>query len=66
MLTLNFICIYSDLPQHGQKQWQPHFAKTFESFTKLWKFQQENRLFYVLATTVDPRFNGPQFYGLRI
>ncbi|CAK8674971.1 unnamed protein product [Clavelina lepadiformis] len=32
-----------DLPQYGQRQWQPHFAKTFETYTKLWKFQQENR-----------------------
>ncbi|XP_078488918.1 protein SCAI [Ciona intestinalis] len=33
-----------DLPQYGQRQWQPYFARTFETYTKLWKFQQENRL----------------------
>ncbi|KAF9160562.1 hypothetical protein DFQ26_005390 [Actinomortierella ambigua] len=32
-----------DLPPTGAKQWQPYFQKTFEVFTKLWKFQQQNR-----------------------
>nr|CAB3265882.1 protein SCAI [Phallusia mammillata] len=32
-----------DLPQYGQRHWQPYFARTFETYTKLWKFQQENR-----------------------
>ncbi|KYR01044.1 UPF0682 family protein [Tieghemostelium lacteum] len=31
-----------DLPQFG-RQWQPFFQKTFEIYTKLWKFQQQYR-----------------------
>eukprot|EP01090_Pellita_catalonica_P019823 TRINITY_DN6853_c0_g1_i1.p1 TRINITY_DN6853_c0_g1~~TRINITY_DN6853_c0_g1_i1.p1 ORF type:complete len:577 (+),score=67.91 TRINITY_DN6853_c0_g1_i1:77-1807(+) len=31
-----------DLPQIG-KQWQPYFQKTFELYTELWRFQQNNR-----------------------
>mmetsp|Transcript_127969 Transcript_127969/g.190641 ORF Transcript_127969/g.190641 Transcript_127969/m.190641 type:complete len:565 (+) Transcript_127969:22-1716(+) len=31
-----------DVPQFG-KQWQPYFQRTFEVYTKLWKFQQINR-----------------------
>ncbi|XP_062516124.1 protein SCAI-like [Corticium candelabrum] len=32
-----------DLPQFGQKQWQGYFARTFDVFTRLWRFQQQNR-----------------------
>jgi len=33
-----------DLPPTGsQKQWQPYFKRTFEVYTKLWKFQQQHR-----------------------
>ncbi|KAG0042200.1 hypothetical protein BGZ83_000778, partial [Gryganskiella cystojenkinii] len=32
-----------DLPPTGAKQWQPYFQKTFEIFSKLWRFQQQNR-----------------------
>lgn len=32
-----------DLPQYGHKQWQSYFARTFDVYTKLWKFQQQNR-----------------------
>ncbi|KAF9195376.1 hypothetical protein BGZ50_004752 [Haplosporangium sp. Z 11] len=32
-----------DLPPTGAKQWQPYFQKTFEVFSKLWRFQQQNR-----------------------
>uniref|UniRef100_A0A914WM33 Protein SCAI n=1 Tax=Plectus sambesii TaxID=2011161 RepID=A0A914WM33_9BILA len=32
-----------DLPQHGTKQWQAHFGRTFDVFTRLWKFQQQHR-----------------------
>ncbi|KAG0379581.1 hypothetical protein BGX24_012616 [Mortierella sp. AD032] len=32
-----------ELPPTGAKQWQPYFQKTFEVFSKLWKFQQQNR-----------------------
>lgn len=32
-----------DLPQYGQKQWQSYFGRTFDVYTKLWKFQQQHR-----------------------
>jgi hypothetical protein len=34
-----------DLPQFGHKnsQWQAYFGRTFDVYTKLWKFQQQNR-----------------------
>ncbi|XP_015765938.1 PREDICTED: protein SCAI-like [Acropora digitifera] len=32
-----------DLPQFGHKHWQTHFGKTFDVYTRLWKFQQKNR-----------------------
>lgn len=34
-----------ELPQHGHKscQWNAYFARTFDVYTKLWKFQQQNR-----------------------
>ncbi|XP_057289915.1 protein SCAI-like isoform X1 [Hydractinia symbiolongicarpus] len=32
-----------DMPRFGIKHWQIYFLKTFEVFTKLWKFQQDNR-----------------------
>ncbi|KAL7980900.1 hypothetical protein Chor_002054 [Crotalus horridus] len=35
---------YRDLPQYGQKQWQSYFGRTFDVYTKLWKFQQQHRL----------------------
>ncbi|KAJ1554066.1 hypothetical protein HK405_006110, partial [Cladochytrium tenue] len=31
-----------DLPPTG-KNWQPYFQRTFEVYTKLWKFQQQHR-----------------------
>ncbi|KAJ2822439.1 hypothetical protein IWW50_004213 [Coemansia erecta] len=34
----------SDLPEIGSKYWQPHFQRTFEVYTKLWKFQNQHRL----------------------
>ncbi|KPP76316.1 hypothetical protein Z043_104343 [Scleropages formosus] len=33
-----------DLPQHGHKQWQSYFGRTFDVYTKLWKFQQQHSL----------------------
>jgi hypothetical protein len=41
---LIFIC-FRDLPQYGHKnnQWQAYFGRTFDVYTKLWKFQQQNR-----------------------
>lgn len=32
-----------DLPQYGHRQWQSYFGKTFDVYTKLWKFQQQHR-----------------------
>lgn len=32
-----------DLPQYGHKQWQGYFGRTFDIYTKLWKFQQQHR-----------------------
>ncbi|CAG0888666.1 unnamed protein product, partial [Cyprideis torosa] len=32
-----------DLPQYGHKQWQNYFGRTFDVYTKLWKFQQQHR-----------------------
>ncbi|RNA36492.1 SCAI isoform X2 [Brachionus plicatilis] len=34
-----------ELPQYGHKncQWNTYFARTFDVYTKLWKFQQQNR-----------------------
>ncbi|EEB18750.1 conserved hypothetical protein [Pediculus humanus corporis] len=33
-----------DLPQYGHNQWQAYFGRTFDIYTKLWKFQQQHRL----------------------
>lgn len=35
---------HRDLPQYGHKQWQSYFGRTFDVYTKLWKFQQQHRL----------------------
>lgn len=35
---------FRDLPQYGHKQWQAYFGRTFDIYTKLWKFQQQHRL----------------------
>nr|VZI38519.1 unnamed protein product [Spirometra erinaceieuropaei] len=32
-----------DLPLYGHKQWQTYFGRTFDVYTKLWKFQQQHR-----------------------
>jgi len=32
-----------DLPQYENKQWKMFYEKTFEVYTKLWKYQQEHR-----------------------
>lgn len=39
---LSLVCC-RDLPQYGQKQWQSYFGRTFDVYTKLWKFQQQHR-----------------------
>lgn len=36
------LTVCRDVPHLG-KQWQPYFQKTFEVYTKLWKFQQIQR-----------------------
>lgn len=40
---LMFPKIFRDLPQYGHKQWQAYFGRTFDIYTKLWKFQQQHR-----------------------
>ncbi|KAK9710050.1 hypothetical protein K7432_008683 [Basidiobolus ranarum] len=32
-----------ELSPTGGRQWQPYFQRTFEIYTKLWKFQQQHR-----------------------
>ncbi|XP_053624873.1 protein SCAI [Plodia interpunctella] len=32
-----------ELPQYGHKQWHSYFGRTFDVYTKLWKFQQLHR-----------------------
>ncbi|XP_030040307.1 protein SCAI [Manduca sexta] len=32
-----------ELPQYGHKQWHSYFGRTFDVYTKLWKFQQQHR-----------------------
>lgn len=34
-----------DLPQYGHKQWQAYFGRTFDIYTKLWKYQQQHRYY---------------------
>lgn len=34
---------YRELPQYGHKQWHSYFGRTFDVYTKLWKFQQQHR-----------------------
>ncbi|GFV61779.1 protein SCAI [Trichonephila clavipes] len=48
-----------DLPQYGHKQWQAYFGRTFDVYTKLWKFQQQHRGQYDLACFL-PNFDGEQ------
>ena len=35
-----------ELPQYGHQsnQWQAYFGRTFDVYTKLWRFQQEHRI----------------------
>ncbi|XP_068732989.1 protein SCAI-like [Montipora capricornis] len=40
-----------DLPQFGHKHWQTHFGKTFDVYTRLWKFQQKHR------SILDSKYN---------
>ncbi|KAJ2608550.1 hypothetical protein H4S08_004409 [Coemansia sp. RSA 1365] len=45
----------SELPEIGSKYWLPHFQRTFEVYTKLWKFQSQHRLL----------LEKPEHYGLK-
>jgi len=51
----SFFAGLRDLPQYENKQWQLYFQKTFEIYTKLWKFQQEKR------TILENK----EYYGLK-
>lgn len=43
-LEISNCCLFSrDLPQYGHKQWQAYFGRTFDIYTRLWKFQQQHR-----------------------
>ena len=42
-----------EIPQYGAKLWQPYFARTFEVYTRLWKFQQEHRQVTTYAKTLS-------------
>ncbi|KAJ2374129.1 hypothetical protein IW150_003276, partial [Coemansia sp. RSA 2607] len=44
-----------DLPEIGSKYWMPHFQRTFEVYTKLWRFQNQHRLL----------LEKPEHYGLK-
>ncbi|KAJ3215228.1 hypothetical protein HDU67_000715 [Dinochytrium kinnereticum] len=46
-----------DLPPTG-KNWQPYFQRTFEVYTKLWKFQQQHR-------SESPILENSDLYGLK-
>lgn len=39
-----FDALLRDLPQYGHKQWQTYFGRTFDVYTKLWKFQRLHRV----------------------
>lgn len=32
-----------ELPQYGHKQWSLYFGRTFDIYTRLWKYQQQHR-----------------------
>jgi hypothetical protein len=42
-----------ELPQYGHNtsQWQAYFGRTFDVYTRLWKFQQQHR------QTLDTKYN---------
>ncbi len=42
-LIFLFAFLSRDLPQYGKSHWQPYFGRTFDVFTKLWKFQSQHR-----------------------
>ncbi|KAL7668974.1 hypothetical protein ACOME3_009650 [Neoechinorhynchus agilis] len=46
-----FNCL-RDMPQMGIEQWEPYFARTFQVFSQLWKFQQVHRKDDFIADTL--------------
>jgi len=53
-MSISLCSIYDqhrDLPQFGHKHWQTHFGKTFDVYTRLWKFQQKYR------SILDTKYN---------
>ncbi|KAA8584666.1 hypothetical protein FQN60_008451, partial [Etheostoma spectabile] len=44
ILFISVCQLARDLPQYGHKQWQSYFGRTFDVYTKLWKFQQQHSL----------------------
>ena len=52
MIVKFYFCYDSDLPQYGHKQWQSYFGRTFDVYTKLWKFQQQNRYEHWVASWI--------------
>ena len=50
-----------DMPQYGHRQWQAYFGRTFDIYTKLWKFQQQHRP--VLDRSDGWEQPGPQLFG---
>lgn len=46
LLTPSPLVSRRDLPQYRRKQWQSYFGRTFDVYTKLWKFQQQHRSAY--------------------
>ncbi|KHJ46059.1 hypothetical protein D918_03722 [Trichuris suis] len=41
-----------DLQTCSGNAWMPHFFRTFEVFTKLWKFQQQNRSYLTISISL--------------
>ncbi|KAJ2707195.1 hypothetical protein H4R19_004932 [Coemansia spiralis] len=44
-----------ELPEIGSKHWLPHFQRTFEVYTRLWRFQSQHRAL----------LEKPEHYGLK-
>ena len=43
------------------RNWQPHFQRTFEVYTRLWKFQQQHRLLVLIRATLENK----EYYDLK-
>ncbi|KAJ2801277.1 hypothetical protein H4R21_002847, partial [Coemansia helicoidea] len=44
-----------ELPEIGSRYWLPHFQRTFEVYTRLWRFQSQHRVL----------LEKPEHYGLK-